>query len=194
MKSRSYFAHETATIDEGSSIGKGTKIWHYSHVCSSAQIGQDCSLGQNVFVGPGTKIGNGTKIQNNVSIYEGVELEENVFCGPSMVFTNVLIPRSAYPRLDRVFDKTLVKRGATIGANATIICGITVGCHAFVGAGAVVTKDVPDYATMMGVPAKQTGWMSEAGCPLEFNNGQAKCEQTDQEYVLDSENVVRRIQ
>lgn len=185
--------HESAIVDDGAVIGHGTKIWHFSHVCSGASIGDRCSLGQNVFVGSGVSIGNQVKIQNNVSVYEGVTLEDDVFCGPSMVFTNVLMPRSAFPRTDRVFDQTLVRRGVTIGANATIVCGITIGQYAFIGAGAVVTHDVPDHAIMIGVPAKQSGWMSEAGTPLDFSDGQAACSKTGQMYLQRDENTVERI-
>ncbi|MCP4886235.1 MAG: N-acetyltransferase [Planctomycetaceae bacterium] len=184
--------HESAIVDDGAVIGRGTKIWHFSHVCSGASIGDRCSLGQNVFVGNGVSIGNQVKIQNNVSVYEGVTLEDDVFCGPSMVFTNVLMPRSAFPRTDRVYDQTLVRRGVTIGANATIVCGITIGKHAFIGAGAVITHDVPEHAIMIGVPAKQSGWMSEAGCPLTFNDGVGSCEKSGQRYRLDESGQVEK--
>src|SRR5438128_4068053 len=147
-----YFAHESSYVDDGARIGKGTKIWHFSHVMPGAKIGERCNLGQNVVVMPGTRIGNNVKIQNNVSIYEGVELEDDVFCGPSMVFTNVMNPRSHVPRKNQ-YRRTLVKRGASIGANATILCGVTLGEYAFVGAGTVITKDVQPYALMIGVPA-----------------------------------------
>lgn len=162
-----YFAHETAVVDEHASIGAGTKIWHFSHVMSGARIGERCTIGQNVFVAATARIGDNVKIQNNVSIYEGVDLEDDVFCGPSCVFTNVIKPRSAYPREDRSFDKTLVKRGATIGANATIICGVTIGEHAFIGAGAVVTKDVPAHALCFGNPAGFGGWVCRCGEKLK---------------------------
>jgi UDP-2-acetamido-3-amino-2,3-dideoxy-glucuronate N-acetyltransferase len=180
----SYFAHETACIDEGAQIGENTKIWHFSHVMSGAQIGEDCSIGQNVFVANDTVIGNVCKIQNNVSIYEGVILEDYVFCGPSMVFTNVKIPRCEFPRnTSNDYQKTLVKRGASIGANATIICGITLHEYVFVAAGAVVTKDVPAYSMVAGVPAKAIGWMSAYGDVLEFD---------EYGYALDSIGVKYR--
>lgn len=158
----SYYVHPTAIIDESVTIGDGTKIWHFCHVMAEAYIGAGCSLGQNVFVGKGVQIGNNVKIQNNVSVYEGVTLEDDVFCGPSMVFTNVINPRSQISRRDEYLP-TLVKRGATIGANVTIICGATLGRYAFIGAGAVVRGDVPDYALMLGVPARRAGWMSRYG-------------------------------
>jgi UDP-2-acetamido-3-amino-2,3-dideoxy-glucuronate N-acetyltransferase len=157
-----HFVHESAYVDEGARIGKGTKIWHFCHVMPGAEIGERCSLGQNVVVMTGTRIGNNVKIQNNVSIYEGVELEDDVFCGPSMVFTNVVNPRSHVSRKNE-YRKTRVRRGASIGANATILCGITLGEYAFVGAGAVVTTDVLPYALMVGVPARRTGWMCQCG-------------------------------
>ncbi len=162
-----YAAHPTAIIDEGAQIGEGTRIWHWVHVSGTAQIGQNCSLGQNVFVANQVIIGDRVKIQNNVSIYAGVILEDEVFCGPSMVFTNVYNPRAAVVR-KHAYLPTLVKTGATLGANCTIVCGVTVGRYAFIGAGAVVTKDVPDYALMVGVPATQVGWMSEFGERLHF--------------------------
>jgi UDP-2-acetamido-3-amino-2,3-dideoxy-glucuronate N-acetyltransferase len=164
---KKYFAHETAVVDEPAFIGAGTKIWHFSHVMSGARIGAGCSIGQNVFVGATATIGDNVKIQNNVSIYEGVELEDDVFCGPSCVFTNVMKPRSAYPRENRSFDRTLVKKGATIGANATIVCGVTIGEHAFIGAGAVVTKDVPAHALCFGNPAGFGGWVCKCGAKLK---------------------------
>jgi UDP-2-acetamido-3-amino-2,3-dideoxy-glucuronate N-acetyltransferase len=158
--------HETAIVDPGATIGEGTRVWHWVHICSGARIGGGCSLGQNVFVADGVVIGDNVKIQNNVSVYEGVTLEDDVFCGPSMVFTNVVNPRSAVPRRDE-YRKTLVRTGATLGANCTIVCGVTIGRFAFVAAGAVVTKDVPDYALVAGVPARRIGWMSEAGERLD---------------------------
>lgn len=160
---RKYFVHETAVVDEPADIGDGTKIWHFSHVMAGAVIGKECNIGQNVFIGSKTNIGNNVKIQNNVSVYDGVVLEDYVFCGPSCVFTNVSRPRTAFPRKDRKFDETLVKVGVTIGANVTIVCGTTIGQHAFIGAGAVVTKDVPAYSLQLGNPAKHSGWMCECG-------------------------------
>jgi UDP-2-acetamido-3-amino-2,3-dideoxy-glucuronate N-acetyltransferase len=160
-----FSAHATATIDPGATIGAGTVIWHYVHVMPGARIGRRCSLGQNVFVADGVVIGDGVKIQNNVSIYTGVEIEDDVFCGPSMVFTNVVNPRSHVSRKDE-YRRTLVRKGATIGANATIVCGVTLGRFAFVGAGAVVTRDVPDYALVVGNPGRLTGWMCECGVKL----------------------------
>lgn len=161
---KEYFSHETAIIDEGAKIGKGTKIWHFCHVSANAEIGEGCNIGQNVFIAPGTKIGNKVKIQNNVSVYEGVTLEDYVFCGPSMVFTNVRTPRCEYPRnTSKDYTDTLIKRGASIGANATIVCGITLGKNAFVGAGSTVTKDVPDYAMVYGNPAQINGYMCACG-------------------------------
>ena len=181
-----YTAHATAIIDAGAQIGAGTRIWHWVHVCGGARIGSNCSLGQNVFVGNDVRIGNNVKIQNNVSVYDAVELEDDVFCGPSMVFTNVYNPRAAVVRKD-AYRRTLVKQGATIGANATIVCGSTIGRHAFVGAGAVVQKDVPDFALVVGVPAKHIGWMSRFGERLELplnGEGEALCQHTGDRYCL----------
>ncbi len=179
-----YFSHETAVIDEGCSIGKGTRIWHFSHIMTRAVIGENCNLGQNVFVGPDVVIGNNVKIQNNVSVYTGVICEDDVFLGPSMVFTNVINPRSSVNRKEE-FLQTLVKRGATIGANATIICGKTIGRYAFIGAGAVVTKDVPDYALFIGNPATHAGWISEYGHRLDFNEeNKAVCPESKEKYEL----------
>ena len=170
MNTNSFFAHDTAVIDENISIGNGTKIWHFSHIQSGAVIGEKCSLGQNVNVGNNVKIGNHVKIQNNVSVYEGVELEDYVFCGPSMVFTNILLPRCEFPqRGSEFYDKTLVKKSASIGANATIVCGNTIGQYAMIGAGAVVTKDVPDFALILGNPGKIVGWVDKKGSRLEFD-------------------------
>lgn len=169
--------HDTAIVDEGAEIGEGTRIWHWTHVCAGARIGGGCSLGQNVFVGNRVTIGNNVRIQNNVSVYDDVELEDDVFCGPSMVFTNVHNPRAAVPRRDE-YRRTRVLKGATLGANCTIICGITIGRYAFIGAGAVVTHDVADYALIAGVPGRQIGWMSENGQRLELalqGDGEAIC-------------------
>jgi len=179
-----YFAHPTAVIDAGCEIGPATKIWHFSHIMSGAKIGARCNLGQNVVVSPECKIGDNVKIQNNVSIYTGVELEDNVFCGPSMVFTNVVNPRSHVIRRHE-YRRTLVKEGASIGANATVVCGITLGRFSFIGAGAVVTRDVPDYALMVGVPAKQIGWMCNCGIRLESGNSHPKCSACNREYAIE---------
>ncbi len=173
MKS-DYFVHESSYIDENVTIGKGTKIWHFCHIQKNAFLGENCSLGQNVNIANNVKIGNGVRVQNNVSLYEGVELEDYVFCGPSCVFTNVLIPRSHYP-VDGIYKKTLVKWGASIGANSTIVCGHTVGRCALIAAGAVVTKDVKDHALMAGVPAHQIGWVCECGERLQSNFQCLKC-------------------
>jgi UDP-2-acetamido-3-amino-2,3-dideoxy-glucuronate N-acetyltransferase len=176
----------TAIVDEGAQIGEGTRIWHWVHICGGAKIGECCSLGQNVFVGNKVIIGNNVKIQNNVSVYDNVTLEDDVFCGPSMVFTNVYNPRSAVSRKDE-YRNTLVKRGATLGANCTIVCGVTVGEYAFVGAGAVINRDVRSYALMVGVPAKQIGWMSQHGERLDLpveGNAEAKCPATGSRYRL----------
>ena len=177
------FIHPTATIDDGAKIGKGTKVWHYSHVMPNASIGEACILGQNIFVASNAIIGNGCKIQNNVSIYEGVVLEDEVFLGPSMVFTNVDVPRAFVERKN--YLKTPVGKGATIGANATVVCGNSIGNYAFIGAGAVVNTNVPEYALMVGVPAKQIGWVSALGRRLEFDkNGFANCSESGQAYQL----------
>jgi UDP-2-acetamido-3-amino-2,3-dideoxy-glucuronate N-acetyltransferase len=169
-----YFAHESSYVDDGAVIGAGTKIWHFSHVMPGAVIGARCNLGQNVVVMPGTRIGDNVKIQNNVSIYEGVELENDVFCGPSCVFTNVLNPRAHVSRKHE-YQRTLVKRGGSIGANATIVCGVTLGEYAFIGAGAVVTADVPPYGLMVGVPARRVGWMCQCGERLHVTGGRTAC-------------------
>lgn len=186
-----YFVHESSYIDENVEIDEGTKIWHFSHVQSGAKIGRYCILGQNVNIGNNVIIGNYVKIQNNVSVYEGVILEDYVFCGPSMVFTNVIDPRSKYPQVgSQFYIKTLVKEGATLGANCTIICGNTIGKYAFIGAGAVVTKDVPDYALVVGNPARLIGWVSEAGQKLEFNKeGIAFCKKSGKKYLLKNNSV-----
>lgn len=178
--------HSSAIVDEGAQVGDGTRIWHFVHVCAGARIGKGCSLGQNVFVGNRVVIGDNVRIQNNVSVYDEVTLEDDVFCGPSMVFTNVYNPRSAVPRKDE-FRKTLVKRGATLGANCTIVCGVTIGEHAFIGAGAVVNRDVPPFALMLGVPARQKGWMSRFGEQLDLpvqGEGTAVCPHTGERYRL----------
>ena len=192
-KSIRWWKHESAIVDEGATIGEGTKIWHFSHVCSGAVIGNACSLGQNVFVGNQVVIGNNCKIQNNVSVYDNVTLEDDVFCGPSMVFTNVYNPRSAVSRKNEYWD-TFVGQGATLGANCTIVCGVTIGRYAFIGAGAVVNKDVPDYALMVGVPARQIGWMSEYGEQLDLplsGHEEAQCPHTQQRYRLNERKLVQ---
>ena len=180
------FIHATAIVDEGARVGEGTRIWHWVHVCSGAVIGRDCSLGQNVFVGNKVRIGDNCKLQNNISVYDNVTLEDGVFCGPSMVFTNVYNPRSEISRKDEYRD-TLVRRGATLGANCTIVCGTTIGKYAFIGAGAVVNRDVPDFALMLGVPARHAGWMSRFGERLNLplsGDGEARCPHTGERYVL----------
>lgn len=183
-----YFVHESSYVDEPCEIGEGTKIWHFSHVQKGSRLGKNCVLGQNVNVGNNVVIGNFVKIQNNVSIYEGVELEDYVFCGPSMVFTNVVDPRSKYPQVgSQYYRRTLVKEGASLGANCTIVCGHDIGRFAFVGAGAVVTKNIPDFALVVGNPARVVGWVSEAGRKLEFDkNGRAFCEKSQKSYVLEN--------
>ena len=181
-----YFQHPSAIVDDGAQIGEGSRVWHFVHICGGARIGQGVSLGQNVFVGNQVVIGDHCKVQNNVSVYDNVILEEGVFCGPSMVFTNVYNPRSLIERKDQYRD-TLVKKGATLGANCTIVCGVIIGEYAFVGAGAVVNKDVPAYALMVGVPARQIGWMSEFGEQLELpvkGDGEVACLQTGARYIL----------
>lgn len=182
-----YKAHPTAIIDEGAQIGEGTRIWHWVHISSGAQIGRDCSFGQNVYVGNKVTIGHNVKVQNNVSVYDNVTLEDDVFCGPSMVFTNVYNPRSAISRKDE-YRNTLVKQGATLGANCTIVCGVTIGRYAFIGAGAVVNRDVPDFALMVGVPARQVGWMSRFGEQLSFVSNKAVCPHTHEMYILENNN------
>jgi UDP-2-acetamido-3-amino-2,3-dideoxy-glucuronate N-acetyltransferase len=188
----SYYSHPTAVVDENCSIGEGTKIWHFSHIMSGSVIGSNCNLGQNVVVSPGVVLGSNVKVQNNVSIYTGVVCEDDVFLGPSMVFTNVINPRSAVIRKDQ-YKKTMVRKGASIGANATIVCGNEIGAYAMIGAGAVITKPVPAYALLVGNPAKQIGWVSEYGHRLQFDkSGKAECWESGQHYTLEAE-VVRRI-
>jgi UDP-2-acetamido-3-amino-2,3-dideoxy-glucuronate N-acetyltransferase len=189
---KNYFVHESAYVDEPCEIGEGTRIWHFSHVMKNAQIGRGVSIGQNVNVAPGVVIGNNCKIQNNVSLYEGVTLEDEVFCGPSMVFTNVMNPRSGIERKSE-YRPTLVKIGATLGANSTIVCGATLGRHCFIGAGAVVRGDVPDYALMLGVPATQKGWMSRHGHRLENpdDEGFMTCPESGWRYRLEAPGVMR---
>ena len=185
------FIHETAVIDEPCSIGVGSKVWHFSHIMKDAVLGNDCNLGQNVVISPRVTLGNNVKVQNNVSIYTGVICEDDVFLGPSMVFTNIVNPRSAVVRKDK-YVKTLVQKGASIGANATVVCGNTIGSFAMVGAGAVITKDVSPYALVVGNPAKQIGWVSEYGHRLEFDeSGKATCEESGQEYLLENDKVTR---
>jgi UDP-2-acetamido-3-amino-2,3-dideoxy-glucuronate N-acetyltransferase len=186
-----YFAHETAVIDDGCAIGEGTKIWHFSHIMPNCTLGKACNIGQNVVVSPEVILGNNVKVQNNVSIYTGVICEDDVFLGPSMVFTNVINPRSAVNRKSE-YAKTIVKKGATIGANATIVCGHDIGEFAFIGAGSVVTKTVPPYALVVGNPSKQIGWMSEYGHRLEFDsNGDAICEESGEKYRLENNSVTK---
>ena len=189
-----YFVHETAVVDTPVDIGGGTKIWHFSHIMAGAVIGKGCNIGQNVFIGSTARIGDNVKIQNNVSVYEGVTLEDYVFCGPSCVFTNVSKPRSAFPRTDRTFDETVVRKGATIGANATIVCGITIGEHCFIGAGSVVTKDVPAYALYIGNPAKHGGWICECGEKLEITprgRGNHTCPSCSRQYRKKGKGIER---
>ena len=185
--------HPSAIVDEGAQIGEGSRVWHFVHVCGGARVGQNVSMGQNVFIGNKVTIGDNCKIQNNVSVYDNVHLEEGVFCGPSMVFTNVYNPRSLIERKDEYRD-TLIKKGATLGANCTIVCGVTVGEYAFIGAGAVINKDVPAYALMVGVPAKQIGWMSEFGEQLDLpvqGDGETTCPHTGSRYVLKDNQLVK---
>ena len=189
MQEKNYFSHETAVIDDGCVIGKGTRIWHFTHIMPSCKIGENCNLGQNVVVSPEVILGNNVKVQNNVSIYTGVICEDDVFLGPSMVFTNIVNPRSAVVRKDQ-YVKTLVRKGATIGANATIVCGIEIGEFAFIGAGAVVIREVPAYALVVGNPAKHIGWMSEFGHRLEFDlNNEAVCPESTEKYILEGGKV-----
>jgi len=190
---KEFYAHETAVIDEGCTIGKGTKIWHFSHIMKDSVIGEKCNIGQNVVVSPGVRLGNNVKVQNNVSIYTGVICEDDVFLGPSMVFTNIINPRSAVIRRD-LYVKTMVRRGASIGANATIICGNEIGEYALIGAGAVITKDVKPFALVVGNPGRQTGWVSEYGHKLSFNSdGTALCPESGQKYRLSGERVTKVI-
>lgn len=187
-----YTVHETAIVDAGAQIGARTRIWHWVHVCAGAKIGEQCSLGQNVYVANNVVIGNNVKIQNNVSVYDNVTLEDDVFCGPSAVFTNVYNPRSHVPRKSE-YRNTLIKRGVTLGANCTIVCGVTIGEYAFIGAGAVVNKDVPPYALMVGVPARQVGWISRYGERLDLpvsGSGQARCPATGERYALENGEIV----
>ena len=189
MAEKSYFSHPTAVIDDGCDIGEGTKIWHFSHIMSNCRIGKNCNIGQNVVVSPEVVLGNNVKVQNNVSIYTGVTCEDDVFLGPSMVFTNVINPRSAVNRKSQ-YAKTTVRPGATIGANATIVCGHDIGRFAFIGAGAVVTKSISDYALVIGNPARQTGWMSEYGHKLSFDkDGFAICPESKERYKLENGKV-----
>jgi UDP-2-acetamido-3-amino-2,3-dideoxy-glucuronate N-acetyltransferase len=185
MPEKPYFVHESSYVDEPSSIGEGTKIWHFCHIMADSVIGKRCNIGQNVVVLPGVRVGDGCKIQNNVSLYTGVVLEDDVFCGPSMVFTNVINPRSEIVRKHE-YKTTLVKRGASIGANATLVCGVTIGCYAFVGAGAVVTRDVPDFALVMGNPARRAGWMCRCGIKLEVAGDSVRCGACGAAYSLHS--------
>ncbi len=186
---KDYFAHETAVIDEGCKIGKGTKVWHFSHIMTNSVIGERCNIGQNVVVSPDVILGNNVKVQNNVSIYTGVICEDDVFLGPSMVFTNVINPRSAIVRRNE-YQKTVVEKGATIGANATIVCGINIGKYSFIGAGAVVIRDVKPYALVVGNPSRHIGWMSEYGHRLQFNdNGIAICSESKEKYKLENDTV-----
>lgn len=183
----SYFVHDSAIVDDGAIVGAESKIWHYTHVCSTAEIGSGCVLGQNVFVADGVKLGNNVRVQNNVSIYSGVLIEDDAFCGPSCVFTNVINPRSQVSRKDE-FKNTYVRKGATIGANATIVCGNEIGKYAFIAAGAVVTKSVPPFSVFAGVPAKHIGWISMAGCRLELplvGHGEARCKESGLTYRLE---------
>ena len=184
------YVHETALVDEGCSIGNGTRIWHFSHIMSNCTLGEKCNIGQNVVISPGVVLGNNVKVQNNVSIYTGVTCDDDVFLGPSMVFTNVINPRSAINRRDQ-YAKTHVGKGASIGANATIVCGHDIGDYAFIGAGAVVTKNVPSFALVVGNPARQLGWVGEYGHRLTFNDGIAVCPESQQEYHLENNTVIR---
>jgi UDP-2-acetamido-3-amino-2,3-dideoxy-glucuronate N-acetyltransferase len=189
-KTKNYSAHATCCIDQGARIGAGTQIWHFSHIFKGAQIGKNCKLGQNIVVHATAKIGNNVKIQNNVSIYDGVQLEDNVFCGPSCVFTNVINPRSDFPRNDlKGYSKTKVSNGASIGANATILCGVHIGKYAMIGAGAVVTKDVGDYELVTGVPARRKGWACTCGSTIEFTRNKSQCQSCGRNYIKSSGKV-----
>ncbi len=191
MNTKIYFAHETAVIDDGCEIGKGTKIWHFSHIMPNSKIGENCNIGQNVVISPNVILGKNVKVQNNVSIYSGVICEDDVFLGPSMVFTNIINPRSAVIRRG-TYEKTLVKKGASIGANATIVCGNDIGAYSFIGAGAVVTKEVLPYALVVGNPSKQIGWISEFGHRLDFDKkGNATCTESGEKYQLKDNNIVK---
>lgn len=192
MDKKKFYVNEHAVVDDGVEIGEGTKVWHFSHVQKGAKIGKNCVLGQNVNVANDVTIGNYVKIQNNVSVYEGVTLEDYVFCGPSMVFTNILDPRCKYPQVGKeYYIKTLVKEGASLGANSTVVCGHTIGRFAFIGAGAVVTKDIPDFALVVGNPGRVVGWVSEAGKKLKFDeNGEAFCEKSSKRYKFDRNKVI----
>ncbi len=193
IEDKTYFVHESSYVDEPTEIGEGTKIWHFSHVLPQCRIGRNCNIGQNVVIGPRVQIGDRVKIQNNVSVYEGVELEDEVFCGPSMVFTNVFTPRSGTPRNSTSdYLRTLVKRGASIGANATIVCGNTIGEYAFIGAGSVVTKDVPPYAIVYGNPARIHGYACECGVKLEFRDDAATCGECSRRYERNN-TIIRKV-
>jgi UDP-2-acetamido-3-amino-2,3-dideoxy-glucuronate N-acetyltransferase len=193
MKSMSFMRHDTAIVDAGAEIGEGSKIWHFTHVCAGAKIGSNASLGQNVYIGNRVVVGDNCKIQNNVSVYDNVVIEDGVFCGPSMVFTNVYNPRSFIERKDKYQD-TLVKQGATLGANCTIVCGVTIGRYSFVGAGAVVISDIPDFALVVGVPSRQIGWMSEYGEQLDIpltGHAETVCPNTNDTYLLVNSKLVK---
>ena len=186
-----FWSHPSSFVDEGAQIGDGTKVWHFCHVMGSARIGEDCALGQNVFVGANVTIGNHVRIQNNVSVYEGVVLEDYVFCGPSMVFTNIRTPRSEFPRKAAGYKETRVGRGATLGANCTVVCGASIGRNALVGAGAVITKDVPPNALMLGVPARRAGWACDCGVPLQHQGRAWRCPECGREYEQVGETVLQ---